>query len=130
MPEAGRVGGGVRLPCRRLDDARDARPGFSITEAERLWLEGAFTKVCVRSESEEELLAAVAKAREAGEAAGPVLRRCGQDRVPRGADADLLHRRPRLPRADRFDHRAPETALMWRAARSPPARFHRRPPGV
>ena len=39
---------------------------MTFTAAERLWLAGAFTKVCVRADSEEELLAIVAKAREAG----------------------------------------------------------------
>jgi PTH2 family peptidyl-tRNA hydrolase len=39
---------------------------YAFTEAERLWLDGAFTKVCVRVESEEELLAVVEKAQEAG----------------------------------------------------------------
>ena len=66
MQGAGLVGAGVTLPCRRLDDARDARPVFSFTEAERRWLDGAFTKVCVRAHSGEELLAIVEKAREAG----------------------------------------------------------------
>src|SRR3954454_1089678 len=38
----------------------------SCRSAERRWLDGAFTKVCVRADSEEELLAVVEKAREAG----------------------------------------------------------------
>src|SRR3954453_14471992 len=42
------------------------QPGDTFTEAERRWLGGAFTKVCVRADSEEELLSIVAKAREAG----------------------------------------------------------------
>ena len=42
------------------------QPGYTFTEAERRWLDGAFTKVCVRVDSEEELLAVVQKAKEAG----------------------------------------------------------------
>src|SRR5438270_11662456 len=57
---------------------RIRQPGFSFTEAERRWLDGAFTKVCVRVESEEELLAGVEKAREAG---GQV-QLCGDARRP------------------------------------------------
>ena len=34
---------------------RIRRPGFGFSEAERRWLAGAFTKVCVRVDSEEEL---------------------------------------------------------------------------
>ena len=45
---------------------RIRQPGSFFTEAERRWQEGAFTKVCVRVESEEELLAVVQKAQEAG----------------------------------------------------------------
>ena len=45
---------------------RIRQPGSMFTEAERRWLEGAFTKVCVRVDSEEELLAVVQKAQEAG----------------------------------------------------------------
>ena len=45
---------------------RIRQPGYTFTEAERRWLDGAFTKVCVRADSEEELLAIVEKAREAG----------------------------------------------------------------
>jgi PTH2 family peptidyl-tRNA hydrolase len=45
---------------------RIRRPGYWFTEAERRWLDGAFTKVCVRVDSEEELLAIVEKARAAG----------------------------------------------------------------
>src|SRR3954453_9740519 len=45
---------------------RIRQPGCTFTEAERRWLDGAFTKVCVRADSEEELLAIVVKAREAG----------------------------------------------------------------
>jgi PTH2 family peptidyl-tRNA hydrolase len=44
---------------------RIRQPGYAFTEAERSWLDGAFTKVCVRVESEE-LLAVVEKAQEAG----------------------------------------------------------------
>src|SRR5262245_34435591 len=36
---------------------RIRQPGSPFTEAERRWLDGAFTKVCVRVDSEEELLA-------------------------------------------------------------------------
>jgi PTH2 family peptidyl-tRNA hydrolase len=45
---------------------RIRQPGHRFTEAERLWLDGLFTKVCVRVDSEEELLGVVQKAREAG----------------------------------------------------------------
>ena len=45
---------------------RIRQPGYIFTEAERLWLEGAFTKVCVRVDSEDELLAVVQRAQEAG----------------------------------------------------------------
>ena len=45
---------------------RIRQPGYTFTEAERRWLDGAFTKVCVRADSEDELLAIVAKARGAG----------------------------------------------------------------
>src|SRR4030095_16939899 len=41
-------------------------PRYSFNEAERRWLDGAFTKVCVRVDSEDELLAVVQKAQEAG----------------------------------------------------------------
>jgi peptidyl-tRNA hydrolase, PTH2 family len=45
---------------------RIRRPCHTFTEAERLWLDGPFTKVCVRVDSEEELLGVVRAAREAG----------------------------------------------------------------
>ena len=45
---------------------RIRQPGGDFTEAERRWLDGAFTKVCVRVDSEEELLEVVRAAREAG----------------------------------------------------------------
>src|SRR5690349_23433603 len=45
---------------------RIRQPGTSSTEAERRWLDGAFTKVCVRVDSEEELLAVVQEAQESG----------------------------------------------------------------
>jgi PTH2 family peptidyl-tRNA hydrolase len=45
---------------------RIRQPGYVFTEAERRWLDGAFTKVCVLVDSEEELLAVVQKAEEAG----------------------------------------------------------------
>ena len=45
---------------------RIRQPGYTLTEAERRWLEGAFTKVCVRVESEEELLGVLRAAQEAG----------------------------------------------------------------
>ncbi len=45
---------------------RIRQPGSSFTEAERRWLDGAFTKVCVRVDSEEELVAVVQRAQEAG----------------------------------------------------------------
>lgn len=48
---------------------RIREPGFAFTDAERLWLDGAFTKVCVRAESEEELLGIVRAAHAAGVAA-------------------------------------------------------------
>ncbi|MHC5539505.1 aminoacyl-tRNA hydrolase [Singulisphaera rosea] len=41
---------------------RIRRPDYTFTEAESRWLEGAFTKVCVRVDSEAELLAIVEKA--------------------------------------------------------------------
>jgi peptidyl-tRNA hydrolase, PTH2 family len=44
---------------------RIREPGYSFTEAERRWLDGAFTKVCVRVDSEAELLAVVQGAQEA-----------------------------------------------------------------
>ncbi len=45
---------------------RIRQPGYTFSEAERRWLDGPFTKVCVRVDSEEELLAVVQRAREAG----------------------------------------------------------------
>ena len=45
---------------------RIRQPGYVFSAAERLWLDGAFTKVCVRVESEEELLGVVHAARDAG----------------------------------------------------------------
>jgi PTH2 family peptidyl-tRNA hydrolase len=39
---------------------------YTFSEAERLWLGGAFTKVCVRVDSEEELLNIVRTAEERG----------------------------------------------------------------
>lgn len=45
---------------------RIRQPGPTFSEAERRWLSGAFTKVCVRVDSEEELLAVMERAREAG----------------------------------------------------------------
>jgi PTH2 family peptidyl-tRNA hydrolase len=45
---------------------RIRQPGHTFSEAERQWLDGRFTKVCVRVESEEELLAVVQSARQAG----------------------------------------------------------------
>jgi PTH2 family peptidyl-tRNA hydrolase len=45
---------------------RIRQPGYAFTEAERRWLDGAFTKVCVRVDSEEELLAVVQRAKGAG----------------------------------------------------------------
>src|SRR3982751_602769 len=45
---------------------RIRQPGYTFTEAERRWLDGAFTKVCVRVDSEEELLGVVRAAQEAG----------------------------------------------------------------
>ena len=45
---------------------RIRQPGYTFTEAEQLWLDGSFTKVCVRVDSEEELLAVVRSAQEAG----------------------------------------------------------------
>ena len=45
---------------------RIRQPGFGFTEAERLWLAGAFTKVCVRVDSEAELLDVVRAAGAAG----------------------------------------------------------------
>jgi PTH2 family peptidyl-tRNA hydrolase len=45
---------------------RIRQPGHTFSEAERQWLDGPFTKVCVRVDSEEELLAIVQKAQETG----------------------------------------------------------------
>jgi PTH2 family peptidyl-tRNA hydrolase len=45
---------------------RIRQPGYTFTEAERRWLDGPFTKVCVRVDSEEELLAVARAAHEAG----------------------------------------------------------------
>jgi len=45
---------------------RIRQPRYAFTDAERLWLTGHFTKVCVRVDSEEELLAVVRSAEEAG----------------------------------------------------------------
>jgi PTH2 family peptidyl-tRNA hydrolase len=87
------------------------QPGLTFTEAERRWLDGAFTKVCVRADSEEELLAIVAKAREAS-----VLVQLGVDAgktefhgVPTPTCCAFG---PDLPQSDRPDHRQTEAALM------------------
>src|SRR4051794_40751399 len=45
---------------------RIRQPGYSFNEAERQWLDGSFTKVCVRVDSEEELMGVVQKAQEVG----------------------------------------------------------------
>jgi PTH2 family peptidyl-tRNA hydrolase len=45
---------------------RIREPGYAFTEAERVWLDGSFTKVCVRVDSEEELLGIIGAAGEAG----------------------------------------------------------------
>jgi PTH2 family peptidyl-tRNA hydrolase len=45
---------------------RIRQPGYTFTEAERQWLDGSITKVCVRVDSEEELLGIVQKAQESG----------------------------------------------------------------
>ena len=45
---------------------RIRRPGFGFSEAERRWLAGAFTKVCVRVDSEAELMSVVKAAEQAG----------------------------------------------------------------
>jgi peptidyl-tRNA hydrolase, PTH2 family len=45
---------------------RIRQPGYTFSDAERSWLDGPFTKVCVRVDSEEELLAVVQHAREEG----------------------------------------------------------------
>ena len=45
---------------------RIRQPGPTFTEAERRWLDGPFTKVCVRVDSEEELLGVIRAAQEAG----------------------------------------------------------------
>ncbi len=45
---------------------RIRQPGYTFTEAERRWLDRAFTKVCVRLDSGAELLAVVQRAQEAG----------------------------------------------------------------
>lgn len=46
--------------------AKKALAGEAFTEVERAWLEGLFTKVCVRVASEEELLAVAEAAGKAG----------------------------------------------------------------
>lgn len=46
--------------------AKKALAGEAFTEVERAWLEGLFTKVCVRVASEEELLALAEAAGKAG----------------------------------------------------------------
>ena len=45
---------------------RIRQPGYVFTHAERTWLEGSFAKVCVRVESEGELLGIVRAAEESG----------------------------------------------------------------
>ncbi len=45
---------------------RIRQPGYTFNDAERRWLDGSFTKVCVRVDSEEELLRVVETARKAG----------------------------------------------------------------
>ena len=45
---------------------RIQQPGYRFNEAERRWLEGAFTKVCVRVDSEDELIDVVHQAQKAG----------------------------------------------------------------
>ncbi|MGO9916041.1 MAG: aminoacyl-tRNA hydrolase [Isosphaeraceae bacterium] len=45
---------------------RIRQPGYTFTDAERRWLDGSFTKVCVRVDSEEELLSVVETARKVG----------------------------------------------------------------
>ena len=45
---------------------RIRQPGFTFNDAESQWLDGSFTKICVRVDSEEELLGVVQKAQEAG----------------------------------------------------------------
>jgi PTH2 family peptidyl-tRNA hydrolase len=45
---------------------RIRRPGYAFTQAERQWLSGPFTKVCVRVDSEEELMGIVQAAQAAG----------------------------------------------------------------
>jgi PTH2 family peptidyl-tRNA hydrolase len=46
--------------------AKKALSGEAFTEAERAWLEGLFTKVCVRVDSDESLLSVAEAARNAG----------------------------------------------------------------
>jgi PTH2 family peptidyl-tRNA hydrolase len=45
---------------------RIRRPAYTFSDAERVWLEGAFTKVCVRVDSEDELMGIVRAAQESG----------------------------------------------------------------
>src|SRR5437588_8723645 len=45
---------------------RIRQPGYSFNDAERQWLDGSFTKVCVRVGSEEELMGIAQKAQQAG----------------------------------------------------------------
>lgn len=42
------------------------QPGYTFTDSEQQWLSGPFTKVCVRVDSEEELLSVVQAAKDAG----------------------------------------------------------------
>jgi PTH2 family peptidyl-tRNA hydrolase len=44
---------------------RIRQPDFTFNDAERQWLDGSFTKICVRVDSEEDLLGIVQKSQEA-----------------------------------------------------------------
>ena len=89
---------------------RIRQPGYTFTDAERRWLDGSFTKVCVRVDSEEELLGVV-KAGAGSGRDGASLCRCRAHRVPRRTDPNLLRRGTGFPRTHRPDHRASEAAV-------------------
>ncbi len=84
---------------------RIREPNFTFTEAERHSLDGAFIKVCVPVDSEEDLLKVIGASEEMG-----VMTLLGPDEVPWCRNSDLLYQRAGLSRPDRLDHRPPEVA--------------------
>jgi peptidyl-tRNA hydrolase, PTH2 family len=60
------VAQGAHASMAFLSQRVTASPTPIFSEAERQWLEGKFTKICVSVESEEELLAVYEKAKEVG----------------------------------------------------------------